>query len=68
VIAGEKMPPAEKIVSIFEPHYHFEGMIIMDLYYVYNRSLQLDFRILCQTLGVVLNGKGAYWICLSRRL
>ncbi len=38
----------------------FEDMIIMDLYYVYNRSLKLDFRILCQTLGVVLNGKGAY--------
>jgi len=31
-----------------------------DLFYVRNRSLWLDIRILCKTVGVVLQGKGAY--------
>ncbi|MBU0731072.1 MAG: sugar transferase [Proteobacteria bacterium] len=38
----------------------FEDMILLDLYYVYNRSLTLDFNILFETIFVVLGMKGAY--------
>jgi exopolysaccharide biosynthesis polyprenyl glycosylphosphotransferase len=38
----------------------FEDMILMDLYYVYSRSLWLDFDILIETVSVVLKKKGAY--------
>jgi exopolysaccharide biosynthesis polyprenyl glycosylphosphotransferase len=38
----------------------FEDMILMDLYYVYKRSLGLDLDIIIETIGVVLNKKGAY--------
>ncbi|MCK5591153.1 MAG: sugar transferase, partial [Candidatus Pacebacteria bacterium] len=38
----------------------FEDMILLDLYYVYNRSLVLDFNILFETIFVVLGKKGAY--------
>jgi lipopolysaccharide/colanic/teichoic acid biosynthesis glycosyltransferase len=31
-----------------------------DFYYIKNRSLLLDIRILVKTLGVVISGKGAY--------
>lgn len=37
-----------------------EQMLDLDLYYVHNRSLALDFWILLQTVWVVLSGKGAY--------
>ena len=38
----------------------FEDMILLDLYYIYNRSLTLDFNILFETIFVVLGKKGAY--------
>lgn len=38
----------------------FEDMMLLDLYYVYNRSLLLDFSILIETIFVVLKKKGAY--------
>jgi lipopolysaccharide/colanic/teichoic acid biosynthesis glycosyltransferase len=38
----------------------FEDMILLDLYYIYNRSLMLDFNILFETIFVVLGKKGAY--------
>jgi exopolysaccharide biosynthesis polyprenyl glycosylphosphotransferase len=38
----------------------FEDMILLDLYYIYNRSLVLDFNILFETIFVVLGKKGAY--------
>ena len=38
----------------------FEDMILLDLYYIYNRNLILDFNILFETVFVVLEKKGAY--------
>jgi undecaprenyl-phosphate galactose phosphotransferase len=38
----------------------FEDMILLDLYYIYNRSLVMDFNILFETIFVVLGKKGAY--------
>ncbi|MFC1505052.1 sugar transferase [Thermodesulfobacteriota bacterium] len=38
----------------------FEDMILLDLYYIYNRSLGMDFGILYETVFVVLGKKGAY--------
>jgi undecaprenyl-phosphate galactose phosphotransferase len=38
----------------------FEDMILLDLYYIYNRSLTLDFNILYETFFAVLAKKGAY--------
>jgi len=38
----------------------FEEMILFDLYYIYNRNLILDFRILFETIFVVLRKRGAY--------
>ncbi|MCU0558685.1 MAG: exopolysaccharide biosynthesis polyprenyl glycosylphosphotransferase [Desulfobacterales bacterium] len=38
----------------------FEEMILLDLYYIYNRSFELDFSILFETLFVVLKKKGAH--------
>lgn len=38
----------------------FEDMILLDLYYIYNSSLALDFSILFETAFVVLGKKGAY--------
>jgi lipopolysaccharide/colanic/teichoic acid biosynthesis glycosyltransferase len=38
----------------------FEDMILLDLYYLYNRSFSLDFNILLETVFVVLGKKGAY--------
>lgn len=38
----------------------FEDMILLDLYYLYNRSFSLDFNILFETIFVVLGKKGAY--------
>jgi lipopolysaccharide/colanic/teichoic acid biosynthesis glycosyltransferase len=38
----------------------FEDMIILDLYYIYNRSLELDLSILFETVFVVLGKKGAH--------
>jgi undecaprenyl-phosphate galactose phosphotransferase len=38
----------------------FEDMILLDLYYIYNRSLAMDFNILFETIFVVLGKKGAY--------
>ena len=38
----------------------FEDMILLDLYYVYNRSLLLDFQVLMETVNAVLRQKGAF--------
>jgi lipopolysaccharide/colanic/teichoic acid biosynthesis glycosyltransferase len=38
----------------------FEDMILLDLYYIYNRSLELDLSILFETVFVVLKKKGAH--------
>ena len=38
----------------------FEDMILMDLYYIYNRSITLDFNILYETIFAVLEKRGAY--------
>ena len=38
----------------------FEDMILLDLYYIYNRNLIMDFNILYETVFVVLGKKGAY--------
>ncbi len=38
----------------------FEDMILLDLYYIYNRSLLLDFNILFETFFVVIAKRGAY--------
>lgn len=38
----------------------FEDMVIMDLYYISNYSLLLDFRILYKTLPVIFLAKGGY--------
>ena len=36
----------------------FEDMILLDLYYIYNRSFAIDFNILFETIFVVLGKKG----------
>ena len=38
----------------------FEDMILLDLYYIYNRSMDLDLSILFETIFVVLKKKGAH--------
>jgi exopolysaccharide biosynthesis polyprenyl glycosylphosphotransferase len=38
----------------------FEDMILLDLYYIFNRSLELDLSILFETAFVVLRKKGAH--------
>jgi len=38
----------------------FEDMILLDLYYIYNRSMELDFSILFETVFVLIKGKGAH--------
>jgi undecaprenyl-phosphate galactose phosphotransferase len=38
----------------------FEDMILLDLYYIFNCSLELDLSILFETLFVVLKKKGAH--------
>jgi lipopolysaccharide/colanic/teichoic acid biosynthesis glycosyltransferase len=38
----------------------FEDMILLDLYYIYNRSIMLDLHALYETIYVVLRQKGAY--------
>jgi undecaprenyl-phosphate galactose phosphotransferase len=38
----------------------FEDMILLDLYYIYNRSMDLDLSILLETIFVVLKKKGAH--------
>ena len=38
----------------------FEDMILLDLYYIYNRSFVIDLNILFETVFVVFGKKGAY--------
>jgi exopolysaccharide biosynthesis polyprenyl glycosylphosphotransferase len=38
----------------------FEDMILLDLYYIYNRGFSLDFSILYETIFVVLGKRGAH--------
>jgi undecaprenyl-phosphate galactose phosphotransferase len=38
----------------------FEDMILLDLYYIYNRSVMMDFSILWETLFAVMAKKGAH--------
>ena len=38
----------------------FEEMILLDLYYIYNRNILMDLSILFETIFVVLGMKGAY--------
>ena len=37
-----------------------EDMVLLDLYYIYNRNLTMDSNILFETIFVVLGKKGAY--------
>ena len=38
----------------------FEDMILLDLYYIYNRSVMMDLSILWETIFAVMAKKGAY--------
>ena len=38
----------------------FEDMILLDLYYVYNRSLWMDLNILIETVFVIIEKRGAH--------
>lgn len=38
----------------------FEDMVLLDLYYLYNRSLSMDMNIIYETVFAVLGKKGAY--------
>ena len=38
----------------------FEDMILLDLYYIYNRSLAIDLNTLYETIFVVFGKRGAY--------
>lgn len=38
----------------------FEDMVILDLYYVYNRSILMDMNILYETIFAVVEKRGAY--------
>jgi undecaprenyl-phosphate galactose phosphotransferase len=38
----------------------FEDMILLDLYYIYNRNLLMDLQIMFETIFVVLGKKGAF--------
>ncbi len=38
----------------------FEDMVLLDLYYIYNRGFLMDLRILYETAFVVLGKRGAY--------
>jgi len=38
----------------------FEDMILLDLYYIYNRSFMIDLSIMYETIFVVFGKKGAY--------
>jgi len=38
----------------------FEDMVLLDLYYIYNRTLLLDLNILYETVFAVLGKRGAY--------
>lgn len=38
----------------------FEEMILLDLYYLYNRSIWMDINLLVETVFVILGKKGAY--------
>jgi len=38
----------------------FQDMILLDLYYIYNRSLTMDFSILYETIFVVFGKRGAH--------
>jgi lipopolysaccharide/colanic/teichoic acid biosynthesis glycosyltransferase len=37
----------------------FEDMVLLDLYYLYNRSLSMDLSILYETIFAVIGKKGA---------
>ena len=38
----------------------FNEMVMLDLYYIENWSLLLDFRIMLQTIPVMFRGSGGY--------
>lgn len=38
----------------------FEDMVLLDLYYVYNRNISMDLSIIYETLFAVLEKRGAY--------
>ncbi|PAC34392.1 sugar transferase [Caldifermentibacillus hisashii] len=39
---------------------NFKQMVVLDIYYIEHRSLQLDLKIILKTLLVIINSKGAY--------
>jgi lipopolysaccharide/colanic/teichoic acid biosynthesis glycosyltransferase len=38
----------------------FEDMVVLDLYYIYNRSIAMDLSIISETIFAVLQKKGAH--------
>jgi len=38
----------------------FEDMVLLDLYYVYNRNISMDLSIVYETMFAVLEKRGAY--------
>jgi lipopolysaccharide/colanic/teichoic acid biosynthesis glycosyltransferase len=38
----------------------FEDMVLLDLYYVYNRNISMDMNIAYETIFAVLAKKGAH--------
>jgi lipopolysaccharide/colanic/teichoic acid biosynthesis glycosyltransferase len=38
----------------------FDEMVLLDIYYIENWSLGMDFQILFRTLPAVMSGRGAY--------
>jgi lipopolysaccharide/colanic/teichoic acid biosynthesis glycosyltransferase len=38
----------------------FEDMVLLDIYYIYNRNLSMDMNIICETFFAVLDKRGAY--------
>ena len=38
----------------------FEDMVLLDLYYIYNRSIMMDISIIYETIFTVLGKRGSH--------